>query len=532
MTEELYLTPTPVDTSRITDLCTLYTHHLTDLGNAQRLIALFGDRLRYIISHGWYTFTGTRWQLADSNHLLSLATATLEDHFQQITSLSSEHADLCERVLTHLARSESLPRLHTMLRLARTLPGITLPHTALDSDPYLLNLLDGTLDLRTSTLHPHNPTDFLTRLIPIAYDPLATSSHWHTFLARLTNSDAALQSYLQRAIGSTLFGSSPEATAFLLTGLGHRAHQLLLSLLRALLGDYSTHTLTLQRRDLAPTLLTSRLLTLESSSFPHACDPTILSALLTGNPITTTDAHTTTTYQPRAILWLSAPELPNLPDKFATLAEYFQPIPLALELTGEEAHHISTQLHLALPAILTWAIQGYQSWRTEQSTIPTCLTKIMNTFRENHDSLSSFIAQFCTSSPESSIPAHTLYEAYAIWTRASGERPISLTRFGLRILALGYERSRQARGRLYLGLTLTYANPVDSVDSADPSTTNNSVDSANPVNSSTTNNPINLTSNVDSAYSVNLLPSENNPEPLPHGDPIDMSPLERRSSLC
>ena len=49
MTEKLSLTPAPIDNSRINELCTLYTHHLTDLGN----------HLHYIPSHSWYTFTDT-----------------------------------------------------------------------------------------------------------------------------------------------------------------------------------------------------------------------------------------------------------------------------------------------------------------------------------------------------------------------------------------------------------------------------------------------------------------------------------------
>jgi hypothetical protein len=51
---QLNLTPPPADSSRMSELCDLYTYHLIDLGNVRRLIAFFGN---HIPSHGWYTST-------------------------------------------------------------------------------------------------------------------------------------------------------------------------------------------------------------------------------------------------------------------------------------------------------------------------------------------------------------------------------------------------------------------------------------------------------------------------------------------
>ena len=169
-------------------LCDQHHPALTDLGNAQRFAELFSDTVRYIPAHGWFLFSQTHWQQVDTNTMLFLARESLDEFLGYASKLTDEDTVLCDRILKHLARSESLPRLYALLRLARTIPEMLLPHTALDADPYLLNLRNGTLDLRTGELLPHNPEHHLTHLLPYNYAPEATSSIWTSFLDRFTNS--------------------------------------------------------------------------------------------------------------------------------------------------------------------------------------------------------------------------------------------------------------------------------------------------------------------------------------------------------
>ena len=70
-----------------------------------------------------------------------------------------------------IARSESEPRLKAMLSLAEKEVGVPVAPEELDADPWLLNVANGTLDLRTGELRAHRPEDLLTKLAPVAYDP-------------------------------------------------------------------------------------------------------------------------------------------------------------------------------------------------------------------------------------------------------------------------------------------------------------------------------------------------------------------------
>jgi putative DNA primase/helicase len=52
-----------------------------------------------------------------------------------------------------------------------TEPGIPILPEHLDKDPYLLNCLNGTINLKTGTLKKHCKTDLLTKLAPVEFDP-------------------------------------------------------------------------------------------------------------------------------------------------------------------------------------------------------------------------------------------------------------------------------------------------------------------------------------------------------------------------
>ncbi len=58
----------------------------------------------------------------------------------------------------------------------------------LDTDPWLLNCANGTVDLRTGTLKAHRPEDYITRVVPVNYTPDAAAPvfkrHWRALRAK------------------------------------------------------------------------------------------------------------------------------------------------------------------------------------------------------------------------------------------------------------------------------------------------------------------------------------------------------------
>ena len=98
----------------------------------------------------------------------------------QEAALSSEER---RAVLASWAlKSESHERRVKMLASAQAIQGIPIRPEDMDRDVWLLNVLNGTIDLRTGTLRPHAREDLITRGVDVDYDPAAECPAWESFV--------------------------------------------------------------------------------------------------------------------------------------------------------------------------------------------------------------------------------------------------------------------------------------------------------------------------------------------------------------
>ena len=196
--------------------------HQTDLGNAARFARQHQANVRYCYDwKQWLLWDGQRWKRDTTGAVLRLARETVRSIYQEAASAADEAE---RKALARWAmQSEAERRITAMLHLAESEPGIPIEAEDLDRDPWLLNVENGTLDLRTGTLRPHRREDLLTRLAPVVYDPCATCPRWLAFLERILNGNAPLLRFLQQAIGYSLTGDTREQVLFLLHGSGPMA---------------------------------------------------------------------------------------------------------------------------------------------------------------------------------------------------------------------------------------------------------------------------------------------------------------------
>jgi hypothetical protein len=75
----------------------------------------------------------------------------------------------------------------------------------LDSDPWLLNAQNGTINLKTGQLQPHSQADYITKILPFDYNKDATCPQWQSFLNSVVE-DSNIVFLIQKAIGYCLTG--------------------------------------------------------------------------------------------------------------------------------------------------------------------------------------------------------------------------------------------------------------------------------------------------------------------------------------
>ena len=147
---------------------------LTDAGNANSLHSLLGDDWKFVPQLGrWLHWNGQRWQEETDGSIRVAAMEAFRNLAADIRSLPSCH-DMKEmqhrqKVADGLGRAESIGRIRGALSF---LEGLALKqYGEFDTDPFLLNLQNGTLNLSTGELRPHNKKDFITKICGASYEP-------------------------------------------------------------------------------------------------------------------------------------------------------------------------------------------------------------------------------------------------------------------------------------------------------------------------------------------------------------------------
>lgn len=214
-------------------MSTIPPSHRTDSGNAARFAQHHRGRLRYSAGIGWLLYDGVRWRLAGSE-VISLAKSTVARMYREASEILDEEDR--KRAATWALKSEDEKRLRSMVSLAEC----ELPVTAdqLDQDPWLLNCLNGTVDLRTGDLRPHKPKDLLTKLAPVSYDPSATSELWDRVITHALP-DEEVRDFFQRLAGYSLTGCTGEDIFVLVYGPTRTSKGTVQEAIAAALGDYA-----------------------------------------------------------------------------------------------------------------------------------------------------------------------------------------------------------------------------------------------------------------------------------------------------
>src|SRR5438309_2325862 len=126
----------------------------TDTGNGERLISRHGRDLRYVPGwKKWLIWDGARWRKDETHEIDRRAKESVRSMWDDVKELDDK---VEKRELTTWAlQSESNGKIRAMIERAACEPGVAISPDDLDADPWLLNVTNGTIDLRSGKLEPH-----------------------------------------------------------------------------------------------------------------------------------------------------------------------------------------------------------------------------------------------------------------------------------------------------------------------------------------------------------------------------------------
>jgi putative DNA primase/helicase len=474
--------PVWVDATTETSPSRTSRHHLTDAGNKNRLVEQFGPVIRFVSDWGWLIWDRCRWR-RDPPHLgvLKLAEKTIQAmHLEADQNRDPAHS---RQLALHAVASEARSRMEAMVSLARM--DVQAESSAFDADPWLLNVQNGTLDLRTGTLRPHQSADLLTKLASVEYLPNVTAPTWMRFLSDIMQGNQELIDYLKRVVGYSLTGSTRERVFFVFHGTGSNGKSTFLETIGALIGDYAVRATTdtfLTKRDNTITndlarLNGARLVVGSEIDYGRRLAEALIKQITGGDKIAARFLYQEDVeFTPVAKVILAANHKPSIQGTEPAIWNRVRLIPFNQVFSTPDQHMLD-RLRAELPGILNWAIEGCLSWQTTGLGMPTEIRTATQDYRNEEDALASFIDDHCVVSPNARAMSSQLYAKYISWCDRTSEPRMSQKTFGTKLREKGFQNVKSGvKGWVGIGIR-------DDLDHLDHSPV------SSPYESGTTDNP-------------------------------------------
>lgn len=216
---------------------------LTDFGLVRRFVHQWGQHVQYDPDRDeMYLWDGRRFALQQTDErimaLVKKVVLTLDDEVAR--ELDDARRD---RLRKFAVASQAQARISAVARGIRSEKDIWVDAGTYDCQPYLVNLLNGTIDLRTGELREHRTSDGLTKLIAVSYNPQAFSPGFEKLIDRTTANDPTHDTaeFLRMSLGyMALVGANPEQRFFMLLGPKATGKSQLIEILIQVLGtDYA-----------------------------------------------------------------------------------------------------------------------------------------------------------------------------------------------------------------------------------------------------------------------------------------------------
>jgi putative DNA primase/helicase len=437
-------------------------YNLTDLGNAERFAAHHGESVRYCYPwRKWLVRTGARWERDEAGQIHRLAKETVRAIYREASEAEDE--DRRKALAKHAAASESETRIRAMVELAKSEAPVA--PDKLDADPWLLNVLNGTIDLRTGELREHRREDLITKIAPVEYDPHATAPTWEAFLERVLPGEE-LRGFVQRTVGYSATGDTSEQCMFIHHGPGANGKSTFQETVTAALGDYAmrtpTETLLVKRAGGVPNdvarLKGARFVTASETEEGRRLAESLVKDLTGQDTISARFMWAEWfDFKPTHALHLSTNHKPEIRGTDAAIWRRIRLIPWGVTIPpAEQDRKLAEKLHEELPGILAWIVRGCLRWQREGLQAPEEVRKATKAYRAEMDVLAAFLGDCCLRGEEEEESAGELWDAWKKWAEEVGEQIGTRKRFGGRLAERGFLNHRDSKtGRkVWSGLSL------------------------------------------------------------------------------
>jgi len=419
----------------------ILSKHFDDKGFGRMFADIFKGLLRYNSTQKcWYYYDGKVWKE-------DLSTAKTKEYakiFSDELNIFYEGVGLAERDMREIYKLNSHAKRNTVMAEANSIDDVKTED--FDKDIFLLNCQNGTVDLRTGELRPHNADDLLSKIADVYYDSSATCERWIQFMNEVMEGNNEMIDYLQRILGICLTGETKEEEFYIFYGPGTRnGKSTLLETIRRLLGstkgyavNVDTSTFSARARTAgAPSsdkarLAGARLATVNEWHKNTEIDASVIKSVTggdrqTGRFMRQNDFE----YTPEYKLIINANHLPNISDDTLFSSDRVRVILFNRHFSEEEQDKTlknTLRQRESLSGILNWLLEGLRKYHEEGLPLPQLVIEETAKYREDCDKIGCFMTD-CLEESANNTTFKEVYEVYKKWTVQNGCGCEKLSRF-------------------------------------------------------------------------------------------------------
>lgn len=448
-----------------------FTH--TDEGNVDRFISAYGGQFRYDETRDkWYSWKGHWWAEVGYSVIHEAGSKLIRSLYEK--SRSASHEALTKWLLTCMSGGH----LREMINRAKNTPPICVRKNGTwNTNPWLLAVANGVVNLRTGELCSGVKSDYINCHSPVVFDPSAVTEIFPASLREIFCQRDDLIDYVLTAFGYALTGLTNERTMFILHGSGSNGKSKLLELLAYILGDgeagyaKSVPANSLKpdnrgnpdapRNDLA-VIADARLVLVNESDLKQGVAESMVKWLTGGDMISARFNHGKPfQYRPHYKIFLSCNHRPVVRGTDAAIWNRLPLIPFDAKFEGSnEDIYLIDKWKAEASGILNLLIQYCLKWQQSRLQRPECITIASKEYRTESNPIAPFLDAYCSYDSErvkdpdlkDGIEPGELWEHYVQYCHKVREKPDDIRKFKANMEAFGFEQVRMNARRFWRGV--------------------------------------------------------------------------------
>lgn len=432
--------------------------HSGQLRIAEKFVAEYTGQLLHVHGIGWHHWSGTHW-VEDRNGRARRRVVKLYKKLRH-DSVSLDKDDR-DRLLSDVKKCESAAGIGAVLDIAKFMHPMTTSIEDTNKDPTLFNCRNGTYNLETGQIQPHDPADMITKCAGTVLEPDATSELWDDFLETVLP-DPKVRAYLARVFGVALLGSVREHTLPILTGVGGNGKSVCVDTVMAAFGDYG---LTVDPKLLIATrnerhgtfmadLQGARLVVTSETNDGEKLAAATVKRLTGGDRIRANRmGKDPFEFTPSHSLIMVTNHAPQAAGDDKALWRRLTVVPFDVVVEHPDAK-LPDKLRGHLTAVLAWVCIGWLDYMNQGMNPPSVVVDRTEAYRSEGDPIGQFLEDQCVIGPLYSVPAKALFETWGVWAMRQGFPAMTQTDFGKRMTDR-FEKKRSTGGmHKYVGVGL------------------------------------------------------------------------------